>query len=139
MRYKKCALDIGIKHEIKIVLTHIHQALGGADARVVNQNINRADLGLNVRHGGPDRVLIGHIELDHMGVAALGLNFRTQFLEPFKAAAGQHHGGASAGQGAGKLRPQATRGAGNQGHPARKVNAVCHGHFSVINRTIVLL
>ena len=72
-------------------------------------------------------------------ITALGLNLRAQILEPFNAAAGQHHGGAGAGQGAGKLRPEATRGAGNQGHPARKVNAVCHGHFSVINRTTVLL
>jgi hypothetical protein len=39
------------------------------------------DLGFGARHGGLDAVDIGHVELDHVGVAALAFDARAQLLE----------------------------------------------------------
>ncbi|MNV45695.1 hypothetical protein D3C71_1375010 [compost metagenome] len=77
-------------------------------------------------HGGLDGVVVGHIEFDHMGITALAFDARTQLLEFFHAAAGQHDACARAGQGAGKLSAQAAGGARDEGHAAGQVDAVCH-------------
>ncbi len=77
-----------------------------------------------MRHGGLDAVEVGHVELDHVRVAALGLDLRAQLLELLDAAAGQHHGGAGARQRAGELRAQAAGGARDEGDAARKIDAV---------------
>ena len=52
--------------------------------------------------------------LDHVGVATRGFDFRAQVLEQLDAAAGQHNGGASLGQGQRELLAQAARCAGDQ-------------------------
>jgi hypothetical protein len=64
-------------------------------------------------HRGLDAVEVGHVELDHVGVAALAFDLRAQFLELLDAAAGQHHGGAGARQRFRELGAQAAGGAGD--------------------------
>ncbi|MCY1558390.1 hypothetical protein D9M68_953210 [compost metagenome] len=61
-----------------------------------------------------------------MGVAALGLDVRTQRHEAIGAPAGQHHGRARTGQRLGKLFAQTARRTGDEGHSARQIQAVCH-------------
>ncbi|MNV67221.1 hypothetical protein D3C71_1600110 [compost metagenome] len=70
--------------------------------------------------------MVGHVEFDHMGIAALPFDASAQLLEFFDPAAGQHHSGASTGQGAGKLSAQAAGGAGDKSHAAGQIDAVCH-------------
>ena len=123
---KKSAFDVGIEDVIKVFGRDLLQALRGGHARVVDQDVDGAHLGFGVRHGGLDGVVVGHVQLHHMGVAALAFNLRAQRLELFQAAAGQHHTRTGLGQGARKLRPQTAGGAGHQGHAARQVDAVCH-------------
>jgi hypothetical protein len=59
--------------------------------------------------------MVGHVELDHMGVTAGAFDLRAQVLELFDPAAGQHDGSAGARQGARELRAQAAGGAGHEG------------------------
>ena len=91
-------------------------------------------------HGGFDGIVVRHIQLHHMGVAALAFDAGAQLLELFDAAAGQHHACARTGQ-VRKLSAQAAGSAGHEGHAARQVDAVCHLNFLQIpkNRTIVRL
>jgi hypothetical protein len=79
-----------------------------------------------VRHGGFDGIVVGHVQLDHMGVAALAFDLCAQFLELFQSAAGQHDARAGGSQGARKLGAQAAGGAGDKGHAAGEIDAVCH-------------
>ena len=50
LRHKERTFDVGVKGEVKIFLGHILNALGGAHPRIVDQDVDRADLGLGVRH-----------------------------------------------------------------------------------------
>jgi len=74
---------------------------------------------LGARHRRRDAGLIGHIERDHVGVASAGLDVAAQVFEAIQAPAGQHDSRARLGQGFGELGAQATRGTGDQRHPAR--------------------
>jgi hypothetical protein len=49
---------------------------------------------------------IGHVQLDHMGVAALAFDLRAQLLELFDTAAGQHHACAGTRQGSANCAPR---------------------------------
>ena len=50
LRDEKRALDIGVKDEIEVLGRHVLQALRGADARVVHQNVDGAHFGFGMRH-----------------------------------------------------------------------------------------
>ena len=52
--------------------------------------------------------------------------FGAQGLEPVHAAGGQHHGRAGLAERAGELRAQPAGRAGDKGHAAGKIDAVCH-------------
>jgi len=51
LRHKECATGVGVKDEVVVLGRHIEQALGGADPGVVDQDIDRSDLGFP--HGRP--------------------------------------------------------------------------------------
>ena len=69
-------------------------------------------------HSGLDAVAVGHVQLHHMGVAALTFNVGPQRLEFVHPAAGQHHGSPGLGQRTGKLRPQPAGCTGDKSNPA---------------------
>ena len=115
---EESAAHIGVEDVVKVLFAHVLQPLRGADTAVVDQDVDRADLGLGVGHGGLDAVELGHVQFDHMGVAALAFNARAQLLELVDAAARQHHGGAGARQCLGKLGAQSAGSAGDEGHAA---------------------
>ena len=50
LSHEEGALDVGVEHEIKVIFGHILNTLRGADARVVDQNVDGADFGLRVGH-----------------------------------------------------------------------------------------
>ena len=118
LRHKKGAFDVGVKGKVKILLGHILDALGGAHPRVVDQDVDRADLGLGVGYCRFDRPVIGHVQFHHMGVPAISLDAGAQVFEPLHAPARQHHGSARARQSLGKLGAQTAGGTRHKGHPA---------------------
>ena len=124
--HKESALYIGVKDEVEILRADVLQPLRGADTRVVNQNVDGADLGLGMRHGRLDRRVVGHVQLDHMGVTAFAIDKSAQLFELLHPAARQHHRGARQRQGFCKLRAQAATGAGDKCDPTRQIDAVCH-------------
>ena len=71
--------------------------------------------------------MVGHVERDHVRVAALGLDLGAQFLQRSMRRAGQHDRGAGARQRLGELRAQAAGGAGDEGDSACQIDAVAHG------------
>jgi hypothetical protein len=133
LRHKEGALDVGVEDEVVVGFFHVLDALGSADARVVDEDVDRANLRLRMRHGRLHAVKVGHVQRQHVGVTASGLDLGAQGLELFHTAAGQHHGGPGARQGFGELGPQAARRAGDEGNAAREVDAVRHARVSCLN------
>ena len=69
LRHKERALHIGVKDKVEVLGRHILHALGGRDARVVDQDVDGANLGLGACNCRLDRVVTGHVEFNHMRVA----------------------------------------------------------------------
>mmetsp|Transcript_5199 Transcript_5199/g.19368 ORF Transcript_5199/g.19368 Transcript_5199/m.19368 type:complete len:476 (-) Transcript_5199:1242-2669(-) len=126
LRDEEGAARVGVHHEVVVVLGDVGEALGGADAGVVDQDVQRADLGLGMGHGGLDADDIGDVQRHDMGVAAAAFDLGAQVLEPLDTAAGQHDTGTGLGQGLGELRAQAAGRTGDQGHAAFEVDGVTH-------------
>ena len=124
LRDEKGAPHVGVEDVVEVLLAHFLDPLRGADAGVVHQDVDGADLGLRVGHRGADAFDAGHVEADDVRVAALALDLRAQVLELLDAARGQHHGGTGAGQHARELRAEAARSAGHQGDTPGQVDAV---------------
>ena len=72
------------------------------------------------------RIVVGDVELDHMGVTAVALDLGAQLLEFFQAATGQHDARTGRCQRPRELRAQAAGGPGDEGHAAGKIDVVCH-------------
>jgi hypothetical protein len=129
LRDEEGAARVGVHHVVVVLGRDVDQPLRRADARVVDQDVDGAHLGLGMRHRGGDAVGVGDVERHHMGVAALGLDLGAQRLQPLHAARGQHHAGAGLGQRARELRAQAAGGAGDQRHAAGRGR--CRNPWSV--------
>jgi hypothetical protein len=107
LRGEESALGVGIQNEVVVFFRDVLQALRGADTRVVDQDVDRTDLGLRVGNGRLDGGDVGHIQCHHVGVTAFGLDMGPQGHQAVGPAAGQHHSGARPGQRLGKLFAQA--------------------------------
>ena len=79
-----------------------------------------------MRHRSLDRVVVGHVQFDHMGITALAFDACAQLLEFFDAAARQHHARAGTRQGAGKLCAQAAGSTGDKGNATGQIDVVGH-------------
>jgi len=113
---KKRAPHVGVEDEVVIVLFDVQQTLGGADARVVDQNIDGAGLRFRMGDGGFDAVHIGDVQADHARIAPIGLDVGAQLFQFIDSATGQHHRSARLGQSFGELGAQAAGSPGDQGH-----------------------
>ena len=116
MRHKERAFDVGVKDEVKVFFADVLHTLHGAHTRVIDQDVDAADLGLRMGHGRLDAVQISDIQRHHMGVATFGLNLGPQSFELFNAPAGQHHRSARSRERFGKLHAQAAGCARDQSH-----------------------
>ena len=134
LRHKERTAHIGVHDEVVIFLAHVLNALGRAHARVVDENVDAAHLGLGMRHSGGNAVFVGHVHRHHMGVAACGLDLGAQILELVHPAAGQHHACTGCSQGFGKLGAQTAGCARHQGHAAGQIDFIRHDNsFNVHN------
>ena len=106
------------------------QALGRANARVIDQNIDGAKLRFSVCNGRTYGGLVGHIELYGMRIASLAFNLSAQCLQLVHAAAGQYDGRTSPRQSTCKLSTQSAAGTGYKGNTSGKVNLISHGQLS---------
>jgi hypothetical protein len=106
---------------------HILRALRRRHAGVVDQDVDRADLGLGMGHRRLDRVMVRHVELDDMGVTAGAVQLGPQVLELLDPAPGQHDRRAGRRERARELRAQAAGRACHKGDAPGKIDAVSHG------------
>ena len=91
LRDKESASDVGVENKVEVVSVHVLQPLRAANAGVVDQNVNRADLGFGTGYCRLDGALVGHVQLDHMGITPLAFYLGAQLLEFFYPTARQHH------------------------------------------------
>ena len=75
-----------LDREIERLARDVDQALRSGNARVVDQDIDRAGLGLCMRNRSLDAGIVGHVQADHMGSAAVGFDLGPQFLQALDAA-----------------------------------------------------
>ena len=136
LRHEEGALGVGVQHEVVVFLAHILQALGGADARVVDEDVNATHLGFRMGDGRLDRCEIGDIQRHHMRVATIGFDVRAQSHQAVRAPPGQHHRGTRLGQGLGKLFTQAARSARDQRDAPCQIQAVSHLESSLKNAVL---
>ena len=124
---EECAAGIDVEHVVEVLGRDVCELLGGADAGVVDEDVDHAHLGLGVGDGGLDAVGVGDVELDDVRVAAGRLDLGAQRLQALDAARGQHDARAGVGQRACELRAQPAGGAGDEGHAAGQVDLHAHG------------
>ena len=113
------AARVGVHHEVVVGFGHVGQALRGADARVVDQDVQRADLGLGVGYTAADVVpRRSRVQHHHMGIAAVALDPGPQVLPAASTRRpGQHHAGAWSESVLSELGAQAAGGAGLKDQP----------------------
>ena len=63
-----CALDIDIDDTVEICFRCGFCGPHMGDSRIVHQNIDRADLGLGMRHGRFNRGVIRHVQFNDVGI-----------------------------------------------------------------------
>ena len=91
LRHKKRAALIRIHDERIIFGRYVDQWAGRAHSRIIDQDIDRARFGFGMRDRRFDACIIGHVERDDMRGTAVGLDFRTQFLQPLDPPRRQYH------------------------------------------------
>ena len=124
---EKRAPGVGVEDMVEIRRHHVDQLLAGADAGVVDQDVDGAHFGLGVGHRRFDAVVVVDVQTHDMGVAAFGLQLGAQRLQLLYPTRRQYHAGPCARQRAGELCAQAAGGAGDKGHAAGEIDLVGHG------------
>jgi hypothetical protein len=121
-------VNVGVENEVVVLRRHLGQLLRRRDARVVDQDVDRAHLGLGVGDGGLDAGVVGDVEPDDVGIAAVGFDLGAQRLQALDPAAGQRDAGAGLRERPRELRAEAAGGAGDERDAAGKIDVVAHPH-----------
>ena len=117
----KGAGDVGLQQPLPGLLRKILERRTMLDAGIVDQDVDRAGLGLDAGHCSLNRVPVGHIEgRDVDGVAGSPQLGRLR-IELDGRAGVEHDRSTELGQALGKRPADAARRAGDQGKPAGEV------------------
>ena len=111
---EKSTAYIGVEDEVEVFFFHVQQTLCRADARVVDQDIDRSYLGFSLFHGRFYAEGIGDIQTNHMRLSALRLYVNAQRFQSLLTPACQNHRSTRTCQGLGKLSTQATGSASDE-------------------------
>lgn len=130
------AVDVGVHHCVPIGVGHLGQRLAPRHAGVVDQHMDRPDLGLDRLHRGVDSRRIGDVEGAVMHLQALAGQHRGGFLQTPGVARIEHHRGASLPEAARNGQPDAGGRTGHESHTAVETKSVGVDHRALAPRII---
>ena len=125
----ECAREVGAEDRIEILIGHLEQVLGGADAMVDDHDVEPAESVHGRRdqafHIGAPGGVAGHGAGRAAGVGDVG----SDGIEVRPAASGEHHVRAGARQGLGHLGAEAAARAGDERGAAAEIEGVGRHRF----------